>query len=69
MNRRYILWGWTSRWNVKPSPIPIMIGNLRECRSRQRQFQEDYPDALTGIYVKGDNPKGLSIQVAERVEQ
>jgi len=65
----YILWGWTSRWHIKPSPIPVMAGTLRECWSREKQFRKDYSDALTGVYKQGDSPEGLALQVKERVSE
>lgn len=68
---RYILWGWTSRWKtLKGGPIthPLRItsGSLRGCRERQRQFESDYDDALTGIYTPTAAPVALELQVWER---
>jgi hypothetical protein len=62
---RYTLWGWTSRWRGVIRPIPVNQGNMR---ARAREFHADYPDALTGIYTTGDEPAGLALQVAERLE-
>lgn len=69
MNASFVLWGWTSNWREVTRPIPVMGGSLRECRSRERQFKDDYSDALTGTYARGDEPKGLSLQVEERISQ
>lgn len=67
MADRYTLWGRTSRWPGVTQPLRITIGSLRDCRPRQRQFHADYPDALTGIYLSSDEPKGLSLQVQQRL--
>jgi hypothetical protein len=67
MRTRYTLWGWTGQWPEATQPLPIAGGNLRDCRTRQRQFCADYPDALCGIYVAGDDPEGLTLQVKQRI--
>lgn len=64
--KQYVLWGWTARLGIR-APVRICTGSLPGCRTRQRQFTTDYPDALTGIYLSGDEPKGLALQVQERV--
>jgi hypothetical protein len=69
MAKRYTLWGWTARWSGVTQPLRITAGSLRDCRARERQFQSDYADALTGIYESGDYPKGLTLQVEERVSR
>lgn len=63
---RYTLWGWSSRLRIT-EPIRITGGSLRDCRSRRKQFEADYPDALTGIYASGDEPKGLTLLVQQRI--
>lgn len=67
---KYTLWGWTAQWGpfTPPAPIRITGGSLRDCRVRDRQFRSDYPDALSGIYESGDDPKGLALQIQQRVE-
>jgi hypothetical protein len=68
--RRWTLWGWTARFRLDPEiPIRITTGSLRDCNTRERQFRQDYPDALTGVYEFGDKPVGLSIQVQQRIAE
>ena len=67
VTRTYVMWGWTGRYGVRIA-MAIMCGTLHDCRVRQRQFRSDYSDALTGIYPVGIEPKGLALQVQERVE-
>ena len=67
MSRAYVMWGWTGRYGVNII-MPIMCGSLKDCRIRQRQFRGDYSDAITGIYLVGNEPKALAIKVKERLE-
>jgi len=67
MSKTYVMWGWTGRYGVKII-MPIMCGSLRDCRDRQRQFREDYSDAITGIYLVNTEPVALSLKVKERVD-
>lgn len=67
MADRYTMWGWTSRWPGVTQPLRVMGGTVRECRTRRLQFERDYPDALTGTYATGDEPKGLALQVQDRL--
>ena len=64
---QFTLWGWTGRWAGVDSPVRVTGGTLRDCRVRQRQFEADYPDALAGIYARGEAPTGLRLQVAEHI--
>ncbi len=66
MAKAYVMWGWTSRYGVRIA-MAIMCGSMRDCRARQRQFRSDYDDALTGIYPVNVEPKGLALQVQERI--
>lgn len=68
MSREFVLWGWVGTWSGVKRPLPVMGGSLGDCRTRQRQFQSDYSDALSGIYPQGVVPVGLTLQVEERVK-
>jgi len=64
---RWVLWGWTARWQGVNVPLRVCGGTKREVDARQRQFKADYPDALTGTYESGDEPTGLRLQVRQRI--
>ena len=67
MPKEFVLWAWSRRWPNLTQPMRITSGSLRDCRTRQKQFREDYDDALCGIYTAGDAPEALRLQVAERM--
>lgn len=66
LSTEYVLWGWSARLGVN---LPVRITSAQhpqELRQRQKQFHTDYADALTAIYKRGVDPKGLRAQVQER---
>lgn len=66
--KRFILWAWSEKFrNFPETPFKIAFGGLKFCRAYERRFRSDYADALTAIYELGDEPKGLTLQVRERI--
>lgn len=61
----WVLWAFTPRWqgpNGTVQPLKVAAGTMKEMRTRQRSFHDDYRDGQSSIYRSGDAPVGLRAQ-------